>query len=382
MHILVDASNIRKGGGVTHLQEVLRASDFEKYGIERVTVWAPEETLARIGDISRVLLRSHPLINQGRLQGMNFRRTCLDRLIDSDTDLLWAPGGTYLGNFRPYVTMLRNFLPFETSERDRFKYSVDWARLLYLRYAQAKTFRAANGIIHISQKACDVLNDQLDLEQVPQTVIHHGLSTRFLMPPREQRPFEEFTPSRPVRLLYVSHVNLYKHQDKLIEAVARVRGNGIPIELNLVGPVVRLAKRRFDAALAKFDPHGEWVHCHGEVSYEDVKDFYQESDICIFMSTCETFGNILLEAMACGLPILCSNRGALPEVHGGAALEVDPEDIDSVAENLERLVRDKALRAKIAARAFARAQTFSWKRCSDQTLQFLVELGSQNRSNY
>lgn len=373
MNLFIDASNLRRGGGVTHLEEVLKTRAYEEYGIKQITIWAPEKTLDRIGDLPRLERRSHRLIDAGRWQGVQFRKRHLDKLVDAGTDLLWAPGGTYLGRFRPYVTMLRNFLPFDKPERDRFKYSRDWVRLMYLRRAQAKSFEPADGLIHISQKAHDVLNGLLDLRNVRQTVIHHGLSERFLMAPRKQAPFEAFTPERPVRLLYVSHINHYKHQDKLVEAVARVRAKGIPVELNLVGPALPRAKPKFDAACARFDPEKIWVRWHGEVPYAEVQRFYHEADVCAFMSTCETFGNILLEGMASGLPTLTSNRGALPEVAGGACEEVDPENIAAAAAGLERLIRDCDLRERRARAAYERAKTFTWDRCANATFEFLRE---------
>lgn len=374
MNLFIDASNLRRGGGVTHLEEVLKTQAYLNHGIERITIWAPQKTLDRIGDLPGLVRKSHPLIDKGRWQGVLFRKRYLDKLIEPDTDLLWAPGGTYLGGFRPYVTMLRNFLPFEKPERDRFKYSRDWVRLMYLRRVQAKSFQRAAGLIHISQKAHDVLNDLLDLKQVSQTVIHHGLSQRFLMEPRTQLPFEAFTKERPVKLLYISHINHYKHQDKLIAAVASIRAKGIPVELNLVGPPLPRALPKFNAACAQYDPNGEWVRWHGEVPYAEVQRFYHEADLYVFMSTCETFGNILLEAMASGLPILSSNRGALPEVHGGAAESVDPENVVAVAEGLERLIRDRDLRERRAREAYARAQTFTWEKCADATFRFLSEI--------
>lgn len=375
MNLFIDASNLRRGGGVTHLEEVLKTQAYLRHGIKRITIWAPQKTLDRIGDLPGLVRKSHPLIDKGRWHGVWFRKRHLDSLIDPDTDLLWAPGGTYLGSFRPYVTMLRNFLPFEQPERDRFKYSRDWVRLLYLRRAQAKSFQRADGLIHISHKAHEVLNDLLDLQDVRQTVIHHGLSMRFLMEPREQVPLAAFTAEQPVRLLYVSHINHYKHQDKLIEAVAQVRAKGIPVELNLVGPALPRAKPKFDAVRASHDPNDEWVRWHGEIPYAEVQRFYHEADLYVFMSTCETFGNILLEAMASGLPILSSNRGALPEVHGGTAGSVDPESIAAVAEGLEGLIRDRDLRQRRANEAYERAKTFTWEKCADATFHFLKEIG-------
>lgn len=379
MHLTIDASNIRRGGGVTHLEEVLKTQAYLRHGIERITIWAPQKTLDRLGDLPGLVRKSHPLIDKGRWHGVWFRKCYLDKLIEPDTDLLWAPGGTYLGNFRPYVTMLRNFLPFEKAERDRFKFSRDWVRLLYLRQAQAKSFQRADGLIHISYKAYEVLNEILDLRDVRQSVIHHGMSARFLMPPRPQEPFEAFSDQRPVRLLYISHINWYKHQDKLVEAVARLRCRGIPIQLDLVGPALPAAKKVFDPIMRKYDPNAEWVVCHGEVPYSEVQHFYQTADLYVFMSTCETFGNILLEAMASGLPILTSNRSALPEVSGGACEEVDPEDIDAVAAGLERLIRDQSMREARAKAAYERARTFTWERCADETFKFLADCNASYR---
>lgn len=373
MLLTIDASNLRRGGGVTHLIEILKAVDVTRYNISSIDVWAPRQTLEQIHATKHLNLKSHPMIERGRLASVYFRSRILDRLIGSEVDLLWVPGGTYTGNFRPYVTMLRNLLPFDAFECDRFKYSSYWLRLKYLRRVQLRSFRGARGLIHISENAQETLNRLVDLNHVKQTVIYHGLSERFLMLPREQLSFEAFSIERPIRVLYVSHINLYKHQDKLVEAIARLRRKGMPIELNLVGPALPAAKNILDRVIARHDPLGKWVRWHGEVPYHEVQRFYRDTDICAYMSTCETFGNILLEAMGSGLPILSSNRCALPEISNGACLEVDTECIDTVESELERLIRDQNLRKKLSIAAYQRAQDFTWKRCADETFKFLAE---------
>ena len=142
--------------------------------------------------------------------------------------------------------------------------------------------------------------------------------------------------------------------------------------MDLVGPAFPAAKVVYDRVIAEIDPTGEWVHWHGEVPYHEVQNYYRTADLYPCMSSCETFGMILLEAMASGLPILCSNKSALPEIQGGSCPEVDPEDIPAVAEGLERMIRDKALRAQCAQAAYERAQTFTWKKCADETFAFLA----------
>lgn len=193
------------------------------------------------------------------------------------------------------------------------------------------------------------------------------------MAPREQRDFADFTTQQPARLLYVSPINHYKHQDKLVQAVALVRGKGIPIQLDLVGPAFSAAKANFDRVVQDCDPGAEWIKWHGEVPYAEVQNYYRDADLYPCMSSCETFGMILLEAMASGLPILCSNKSALPEIQGGSCPEVDPEDVNAVAEGLELMIRDRVLREKSAQQAFERAQSFTWKQCAEKTFAFLVE---------
>ena len=371
MNLVIDASNIRQGGGVTHLQEVLRSADLESSSFRKVTIWGPQATLDRVGKLDRVELKSHPLIEKGGWSAIWFRHRILDQVLGSETDLLWVPGGTYTGNFRPYVAMARNFLPFVKEERDRYKYSRIWLRYLFLGAAQKRTFRKAAGLIHVSRTTHDVVNAQVRLPGVRQKVVLHGLHERFFREPRVQKRFEDYTPDNPVRILYVSPIAHYKHQDKLIQAVSNLRAKGIPITVDLVGSAEKSAKKRFDGLRGQLDPREEWIRWHGLIPYAQLQSFYHDADVYVCLSSCETFGMILLEAMAAGLPILCSDRSALPEIHAGTCPSVDPEDIHAVARGIEEILRDPSLRERAAAAAFNRAQEFTWKRCAAETFQFL-----------
>jgi glycosyltransferase involved in cell wall biosynthesis len=86
----------------------------------------------------------------------------------------------------------------------------------------------------------------------------------------------------------------------------------------------------------------------------------------------------VLEAMACGAPVLASDSSSLPEVAGDAALLVDPTDVGAIAAGLVRLANDASLRADLRARGLARAAQFTWDRCAAQTLEVLQEGCSKN----
>ena len=88
----------------------------------------------------------------------------------------------------------------------------------------------------------------------------------------------------------------------------------------------------------------------------------------VYPSLYEGFGLPVLEAMACGVPVLASNVSSLPEIVGDASLLVDPQDVDAIAREMARLWQDEALRRELAARGLERAQSFSWERTASQTL--------------
>ena len=98
------------------------------------------------------------------------------------------------------------------------------------------------------------------------------------------------------------------------------------------------------------------------------------ADLFVFASSCETFGITLLEGMAAGLPIACSNRSSLPETLRDGGVYFDPEDEESIAMAIEQIIQSPALRSAIAQRAKTLSQEYSWKRCADETFSFIAEV--------
>src|SRR5262245_38959628 len=114
MRLGIDASNIRGGGGTTHLVQLLRAADPAVSGFERVTVWAARATLDAIADRPWLSKESDPALESNYIARVLWQRDRLgQRLRESGCDLLFVPGGTFITDFRPVVTMSRNMLPFE-----------------------------------------------------------------------------------------------------------------------------------------------------------------------------------------------------------------------------------------------------------------------------
>src|SRR4029079_2000716 len=181
----------------------------------------------------------------GRLWWQQHRLAAAARTID----LLFLPGGTYLGRFRPFVTMFRNMLPFDAAERRRYGTSRMRLKLELLRVAQRTTFARADGVIFLNNHARRVIADDGVELRGRTAVIPHGLDRRFFLAPRPQQAIGGYSLDRPYRCLYVSAIHDYKRPWQSAEAAARVREAGAPVALEFVGPPYAPSMARLTAAI-------------------------------------------------------------------------------------------------------------------------------------
>lgn len=369
----IDASSIRAGGGVTHLVELLAVASPQEFGFSRVVVWASTDLLARIEDRPWLEKAHHPFLDRSlgfRILWQTFALTKLARA--QRCDVLFVLGGSYVTSFRPVVTFNQNLLPFDFKELKRFGPSFRMFKMLALRYTQSRSFARADGVVFLTRQARDVVLSVIGRMAGRAAVIPHGVDDRFHAEPRPQLPIDHYSADRPFCLLYVSTVNSYKHHWHVVEAVHLARQRGLPVILRVVGSSLPQPMARFEASLKRFDPDRQFVTYVGEVEHEQLPQEYFQADAFIFASTCETFGQIVTEAMSSGLPITCSNRSAMPELLEEAAVYFDPEDPVDIARGIEELLISPDRRASLAAGAFEKARMYSWRRCASETFSFLA----------
>ena len=114
----------------------------------------------------------------------------------------------------------------------------------------------------------------------------------------------------------------------------------------------------------------------GHLSAEELRTLYKKCTLFIFPSTVETFGNPLVEAMACGAPIVCSNAAAMPEVLGDAGSYFDPNDIESICAAVTEALDTKRFRDDMGEKARKRAKKFSWNKTKELTVKNLFDAAS------
>lgn len=369
----IDAANLRRGGGVTHLVELLRVAQPGVLGIERVVVWGGRPTLNAVDDRPWIDKHNPPALDKGLFQRTLWQRYSLSQAArDADCDVLFVPGGSYAGNFHPVVTMSRNLLPFEMPELQRYGWTLFTLKMLLLRLTQSRSYQKADGLIFLTDYARQVVSGVAGKLRGQTCTIPHGLNPRFNQASKLQRAITDYDDANPYRILYVSIIDQYKHQWSVVEAIAALRKEGFPIVLDLVGPAYPPALKRLNETVDRLDTDRAWVRYHGAVSFDELHLRYAQADMGLFASSCENMPNILLETMASGLPIACSNRGPMPEVLGTGGIYFDPENPEEITRALREMVKSPHLRAELAQVSYRQAQQYSWQRCADETFQFLV----------
>ncbi len=116
----------------------------------------------------------------------------------------------------------------------------------------------------------------------------------------------------------------------------------------------------------------------GYVDEESLACLYSNALALVFPSLYEGFGLPVLEAMACGCPVICSDAASLPEVAGNAALLIDPYGFEDLAVAIDKVVCDSALRMDLIQKGFERAGQFSWERTAKQTLEVFRSVADQD----
>lgn len=369
----IDAINLRRGGGTTHLQEVLSVINPLQYGFKKVVLWGGSDLLRAIP--KRTWLEKHVVITpQTSAWGRLLWHTKLPSIAKQrGCHLLFVPGGSLFLSTLPFVTMSRNLLPFDQQERARYLGTATGLKLSLLRITQKHTFRRARGLIFLTQHAQGVVEKSTG-RLANKRIVPHGVNRRFFIPPRAQRKVSSCSPSDPFRLLYVSTIDLYKHADRVVEEVASLRRNTFwPLELNLVGPAFPRALNKLMAALALHDPTGDWAKYRGNIPFPELHLAYRTADVGIFASTCENMPNTLLEKMAAGLPIVCSSKAPMPAILRRAGVYFDPERRGDLSRNLFGLIEDERHRIRLARSAYGQAGNFSWQACAKRTFEFLAQ---------
>ncbi len=236
----------------------------------------------------------------------------------------------------------------------------------YLSQVVPRSIARAGLVLADSEATRADLINHLDAPPEKVEVLYSGVNPRFCPQPEpgeaEHIRARYSLDGRPY-LLSVGTVQPRKNYVRLIRAFSQLT-NQPTLQLLIAGGRGWL----YQDILAKAEKYPDHVRVLGFVDDADLPALYRHASLFAFPSLYEGFGLPVLEAMACGVPVVCSNASSLPEVAGDAALLVDPLDTGGLAEALARVLEDTDLRREMIAKGLAQAARFTWEQAARQLL--------------
>jgi len=178
-------------------------------------------------------------------------------------------------------------------------------------------------------------------------------------------------------IFYVGRYDPYKNLAGLVKAVARaIEMCPFPLSLSVAGaPDSRYPEPEQLAAELGIEDRVRWT---GYLSDKELLAAYRNADVLVQPSRYEGFGLQVLEAMACGTPVISSDRGSLPEVAGDAAVMVDPDDVEGMAGRIRDVLTDGSLASDLVSKGLRQSARFDWRKTAEETLSVYREFAAGN----
>jgi glycosyltransferase involved in cell wall biosynthesis len=319
----------------------------EKSGLDRYS-----QEIARRLDVKKIESRRYlSLIEAYRLS----------RLIRSQDDIVHLPNQ----NFARFALFIKN--PYIVTVHDLIRFSLGFAQetitekiLLKL---DIRGIKRASHIIAVSQNTKDDLIKYLNIPDSKISVIYNGVDHGIF------KPYTVKMLDKPY-ILYVGSERPRKNLSRLFEAFAKLKGEFPELKLAKVGISGRSKEYRKETMrkLNSLGLTGDVIFVE-YITELDLACYYSSAALLAYPSLYEGFGFPLLEAMACGCPVVTSNTSSLPEIVGEAGIMVNPYDTDSLAQAMRRVLTDDKLRDDMVRKGLEQAKRFSWEKAAGETLE-------------
>jgi glycosyltransferase involved in cell wall biosynthesis len=241
-----------------------------------------------------------------------------------------------------------------------------WERARYYRWAGQRSARYATHVIADSNATAQDLHELMGIPPDRVTTVPLGVSDTFCPQPQVAVDAVRTRYKIPERFfLYVGTLEPRKNLVRVVRGWDSIASD-IPEDLVIAGRV-GWKTEELDTAIATAE-HRNRIHRPGFIDPNDLPALLCATKAFVWPSLYEGFGLPVLEAMACGTPVLTSNTTSLPEVAGDAALLMDPCDKDAIAGAMAKLSGDENLRQQLSNAGQERAAAFTWHRCAEETL--------------
>ena len=372
MRIAINALSAVAGGGVTYLNQLFRhLSEIDK-GNEYLIITTKKGEKVLQAEYENFQMLTFKIPGYSIISRLLWEQLCLwYELKKYKADILYSPANIGLiCSSIPTVIMIQTVAPFD---REMIKRQNMYYRLKFnlLRVLTRFSVRKARKVIFISGKARKEISRYYNLREESTSLIYHGNSMMFkpdldydnLQKIKQKYNLDEF-------ILYVSNIYRYKNFLELILAFSLIKDKtNSNLKLVLVGKSFDNQYTESLKTLVINEGMEDRVIFYGYIPYEELPYFYAMCRLFLYPSTCENCPNILIEAMACGSPILASNVEPMPEICQNAAVYFNPFSPQDIAEKIQTVLLNNNLLQKLKLLSLKRAGCFSWEETAKETLR-------------
>jgi len=371
--LVINGCRIRSGGGKQHALEMVNfilTEFYEKNLFSKIIFFSSTECLKVFKELG-TLPKWFEIIPVPRFSSIVESIVIPFFVIRNKGVLINLDAGS-LSFFLPRtVVIIQDLLFVEALTRTHVSIGLRLKiRQVVLRFIAMHNIQKADGVIFLTEYSRRLVLRRVGIIRGLTTVIGHGLSG----------PFQNLSVSplfnlntKKIKLIYVSPVAWYKNHSSVISELRDYgRVYNKKVELTLVGAV---RNTELDNLLLRNCPHLT-VTVVGPVKNTCLPELIKRHDFFLFASSCEAFGITLLEGMASGVPVICSNKSSLPEILRGCGYEFEPEVCGSLKRTLRLAVRSSANSESLARAARERALQFIWREKMSAVFDFLMKATS------
>ena len=378
MKILINATSVRLGGGITVIRNLLPSLVAEDGGDNEYIIFGGDDVRQQLDTgTPRVKFVTSRLSARSAVTRLIWEQIELPtRSLLASADVVLSPANlAVLACPRPQVLMFQNAAPFDDDVVARSP-RVRRVRFHLLRSLGIVSARIAKRVVFISDFQRDHILPKLFLDPAKACRIYLGRDPRFSPIARADCAgiAQRLGITGPY-LLSVSQFYEYKNFVELVVGFARACP-ALPSHVQLViagdeheadyADLVRQTIRR--------EGIDDRVRLVGHVPYLDLPGLYAGAELFLFPSTCESFPNILIEGMACGTPTIASNRASMVELAGDGAVYFDPFEPDEIAGQIVRIWHDEKIRIALSERGLLQCKRYTWNATARGLLKVLDEV--------
>jgi len=372
MIIGIDASRIRSGGGVAHIKGIIKNFQSYNHSISKVHIWSYRKLLDDLPTESWLVKHSNFLLNKSLSLQIIWQLFLLDReLKNHRCDILFSLDASTFCFFDPMVVLSQDLLSYEPNIMSKYGFGLKRLRLILILFLQNAAFRRSAAVLFLSKYASNLIQKSSGIIKNFK-IIPHGIDQCFI--DRGLYSISRDYKCNPKKLIYISNAAPYKNQLQVIEAVNFLIKNGYDLSLNLIGGGHGKYQKLLSEKIQEVDPGHNWLKQYDFVNRQELFTHLSNADIFIFASSCENLPVTLLEGMAFSLPIVCSDRGPMPDVLKDGGLYFDPDDIKSLVNALEQIIESPFLRTNLSNKARSIACKYTWERCSFSSFKSITQL--------